>query len=346
MEYRQLGNTKLKVSLIGLGTMTWGEQNSEPEAFEQLDAAMEAGINFIDTAELYPVEPRAETYGRTERYLGNWIKKRNNRDRIILATKVVSRAEWLPYIRGGNPRLDRNNIEMALNTSLQRLQTEYIDLYQLHWPERKTNFFGELGYCHYNDNEPVPLEETLEALDDIVASGKVRYIGISNETPWGAMRLLHLAEQLNLPRIVSIQNPYNLLNRTFEIGLAEIAHREQLGLLAYSPLAFGVLSGKYLNGAQPAGTRLALFDRFTRYSNPETEQATAQYVELAHTHGLDPTQMALAYVNSRAFLTSTIIGATSMEQLHSNIDSIHLKLPAEVLQGIERIHTSQPNPSP
>jgi aryl-alcohol dehydrogenase-like predicted oxidoreductase len=346
MEYRQLGKTDVKVSAICLGTMTWGEQNTEIEAHEQLDYALAAGINFIDTAEMYPVPPRKETYGLTETYIGNWIKQRNNRNKFILATKVVGRANGFEYIREGNPCLDRRNIEQALNASLKRLQTDYIDLYQLHWPDRNTNYFGKLGYEHQPDDQPAPLEQTLDVLADLIKTGKIRYIGISNETPWGTMKLLQLAGQRNLPRIVSIQNPYSLLNRTFEVGLAEIAHREQVGLLAYSPLAFGVLSGKYLHGSQPQGARLTLFKRFSRYTNPQADKATELYVNLANQYGLDPAQMALAYVNSRSFLTSNIIGATTINQLKSNLASINITLAPEILEGIEHIHTQIPNPGP
>ena len=346
MKYRKLGRTDIEVSELCLGTMTWGEQNTQDEAFAQLDAAMDAGINFIDTAEMYPVPPRAETQGRTETILGNWLKHRGRRDDLIIATKVVGRNTWNTSIRGGVDCLDRANIEQAVNDSLRRLQTDYIDLYQLHWPDRRTNFFGRLGYQHHPDEVAIPIEETLRVLADLVKSGKVRHIGLSNETPWGTMEFLRLSGQLDLPRVVSIQNPYNLLNRSFEIGLAEIAHREDCGLLAYSPLGFGMLSGKYLNGARPAGTRLVLFTRFTRYDAPEAAKATAAYVALAQRHGLDPAQMALAYVNSRPFLTSNIIGARTMDQLYANLDSIHLSLDEEVLAGIEAIHQQQPNPAP
>ncbi len=346
MEYRRLGRTDLDVSMICLGTMTWGEQNTQDEAFEQLDAALDYGVNFIDVAELYPVPPREETYGATERIVGNWLKARGNRDKVILATKVAGRSDWLPHIRGGHTCFDRRNIEQAIDASLQRLQTDYIDLYQLHWPDRKTNFFGELGYAHREDQLPVPLEETLGVLQELVQAGKIRHIGLSNETPWGVMSFLHCAEQRDLPRVVSVQNPYSLLNRSYEVGLAEVSHREDTGLLAYSPLAFGVLSGKYLGGRQPAAARLTLFERFTRYSNDQGTQATAAYVALARQHGLDPARMALAFVNSRPFLTSNIIGATSMEQLRSNLESVNLVLTEEVLAGIEEIHVRHPNPCP
>ena len=346
MLYRTLGHTDIQVSLICLGTMTWGEQNSEAQAHEQLDMAMDAGVNFIDTAEMYPVPPNEQTYALTERYIGTWLKQRQNRDKVILATKVAGRGDWLSYIRDGHNCFDRKNIETALNYSLQRLQTDYIDLYQLHWPDRKTNFFGRLGFQLDPDDNPVPIEETLQVLGDIVQSGKVRYIGISNETPWGVMRFLQLAQTMGLPRIVSVQNPYSLLNRSYEIGLSEISHREGCGLLAYSPLAFGMLSGKYLHGARPQNARLTLYERFDRYSNPRAIKATEAYVTLAKEHGLEPAQLALAYVNSRPFLTSTIIGATSLEQLRSNLDSIHISLSAEVLEKIEQIHIEIPNPSP
>lgn len=346
MEYRTLGNTDIWVSLICLGTMTWGEQNTEAEAHEQLDYAVGEGINFIDAAELYPVPPRGETQGRTEAYLGTWLKNRKDRDQLVVATKVCGPGDWVSYMRDGKPQLDRKNIEQALDASLKRLQTDYIDLYQLHWPERDTNFFGKLGYSHNPANDGVPIAETLGALGDLVQKGKIRHVGVSNETPWGVHEYLRIAEQEGLPRIVSVQNPYNLLNRTFEVGLAEFAHRDQTGLLAYSPLGFGVLSGKYLHDRKPANARITLFPRFGRYTKPEGIAATEAYVELANRHGLDPAQMALAYVNTRPFLSSTIIGATSMDQLRENIASADMSLSAEVLDEIEAIHMRQPNPSP
>jgi len=346
MEHKRLGRTDLQVSAICLGTMTWGEQNTEQEAHEQLDYALAAGVNFIDTAELYPVPPMAETYSRTEQYIGNWLTKRGNRDRVILATKVAGRGEWVDYMRDGTVCLDRKNIETAINNSLKRLQTEYVDLYQLHWPDRKTNFFGRMGFEYDADDTSVPIEETLSVLNDIIKTGKVRHFGLSNETPWGAMTFARLAEEKGWPRPVSIQNPYNLLNRTFEIGLSEIAHHEDMGLLAYSPLGFGVLSGKYLNGARPDGARLTLFTRFDRYNSDNAVRATQAYVDIARKYGLDPAQMALAYVNSRSFLTSNIIGATNMAQLKDNIDSIGLKLDEMVIEDIEAVHKDIPNPCP
>ena len=346
MEYRQLGHSDIKVSVICLGTMTWGEQNTEQEAHQQLDFAVESGVNFIDTAEMYPVPPMAETYGRTEQYIGSWLKQRGNRDKLILASKVASRGDWLSYIRGGDVCLDRKNIEAAIDKSLERLQTDYIDLYQLHWPDRNTNFFGKLGFEYDPNDRPVAIEHTLEVLNDLINSGKVRYFGLSNETPWGAMEFIKLAEQNNYPKPVSIQNPYNLLNRTYEIGLSEVSHRENIGLLAYSPLGFGVLSGKYLNNAKPEGARLTLFDRFDRYTNENAILATQAYVDIANRYKLNPAQMSLAYVNSRSFLTANIIGATNLDQLKDNINSIDISLNSDVIAELEAVHQKTPNPSP
>ncbi|WP_372614695.1 NADP(H)-dependent aldo-keto reductase [Halomonas sp.] len=343
MQTRKLGNTGIEVSRLCLGTMTFGEQNTEADAHEQLDRAVAFGIDFIDTAEMYPVPPKAETQGRTEAYIGSWLKHRGSRDDVIIATKATG--PGLEHIRGG-PRLTREHLHQAIDASLERLQTDYVDLYQLHWPDRKTNFFGKLGYVHDEEKDTTPLEETLSALGELVAAGKIRAIGLSNDTPWGVMHALRLAEFMGLPRVASIQNPYNLLNRTFEVGLAEIAHRENVGLLAYSPLAFGMLSGKYLNGSRPAGARLTLFERFQRYTNPLAEEATTAYVRIARDHGLDPAQMALAFVNSRSFLTSNIIGATTMEQLEDNLASESLKLDSSVLDAIDEVHRRIPNPCP
>ncbi|MDI5932216.1 NADP(H)-dependent aldo-keto reductase [Halomonas kalidii] len=343
MQTRPLGNTGIEVSRLCLGTMTFGEQNSEADAHEQLDRAVAFGINFIDTAEMYPVPPKAETQGRTEAYIGSWLKRRSSRDDVIIATKASG--PGLEHVRGG-PRLTREHLHQAIDESLSRLRTDYVDLYQLHWPDRRTNFFGRLGYEHDEEEDSTPLEETLAALKELVDAGKVRAIGLSNDTPWGVMRALHLAETLGLPRVASIQNPYNLLNRTFEVGLAEIAHRENVGLLAYSPLAFGVLSGKYLDGARPEGARLTLFERFQRYTNPLAEEATRAYVQIARDHALDPAQMALAFVNSRSFLTSNIVGATTMEQLEDDLTSESLRLEQSVLDAIEEVHRRLPNPAP
>ena len=347
MQYRNLGNTDTQVSVICLGTMTWGEQNTRDEAFEQMDYALDNGVNFFDTAELYAIPPKAETYGSTEAIIGEWFKTRGKRDKVILASKIAGPgSDWIPHIRGGNTAFNRQYIQSALDGSLKRLQTDYIDLYQLHWPERSTNFFGQLGFVPEDESQLTPFIETLEALEYQVKAGKIRHIGLSNETPWGVMRFLQLAEQYHLPRVVSIQNPYNLLNRSYEVGLAEISWREKAGLLSYSPLGFGTLSGKYLNNQKPEKSRLALFPQYTRYNSPNAISATLRYVALAQKHGLNAAQMALAYINSRPFLTSTIIGATTMAQLKTNINSIHLNLPESVVQGIETIHLMYPNPSP
>jgi aryl-alcohol dehydrogenase-like predicted oxidoreductase len=347
MEQRELGTTGIKVSALCLGTMTWGQQNNQDDGFAQMDLAVERGINFFDTAEMYAVPPTDQSYGTTETIIGHWFRARPGmRDKIVLASKVCGQGEWLPYVRDGHARLNRRHIEEAIEGSLRRLQTDRLDLYQMHWPDRHTNYFGKLGYQHKADEIHTPIAETLEVLADIVKAGKVRHIGISNETPWGTMRYLAVGEARGWPRIASIQNPYNLLNRSFEVGLAEIAHREKVGLLAYSPLGFGVLSGKYLDGARPEGARITLYKRFSRYTNKEAEQATAQYVALAKQHGLHPVQMALQYVTTRPFVTANIIGATSVEQLKLNIESADITLSAEVLRGIEAIHTSQPNPAP
>ncbi len=347
MEYRQLGNGGPAVSVICLGTMTFGEQNSEAEAFEQLDYAVAHGVNFIDTAELYSIPPREETYGRTEAIIGQWLHARGGREQLVIASKMAGPGpDWIPWIRGGHSRFVRQDMTAAIDGSLRRLRTDYIDLYQLHWPERKTNYFGQLGYSH-DSEAPLPqIEQTLEVLADLVKAGKVRQVGLSNETPWGVMQFLQLAQQHGWPRVVSVQNPYSLLNRSFEVGLAEVAHREGTGLLAYSPLGFGVLSGKYLAGARPEGARITRWSHYDRYLNAEAQAATAEYVALARANGLDPAQMALAYVHSRPFLSATIIGATSVGQLASNIASADLTLAPELLEAIEAIHTRHPNPAP
>ena len=347
MKKHRLGTTDIEVSEICLGTMTWGQQNTAEQAFAQMDYAIERGVNFFDAAEMYPVPPREETQGATETIIGQWFAKTGKRDKVILASKVAgrgSRHTGFGYLRGG-PRLSRAHIMEAIDGSLKRLQTDYIDLYQVHWPERVTNFFGQFGYTH-SDNSGIPIQETLEALAEVVAAGKAKYIGISNETPWGMMEYLRLSKELNLPRVVSIQNPYNLLNRSFEVGLAEMSMRENVGLLAYSPLAFGVLSGKYIGGQRPANTRITSFERFVRYSNPHAEAATEAYVKLAQQHDLNPAQMALAFVNSREFLTSNIIGATTMEQLITNIDSVDVQLSDEVIAGIDAINHQFRIPAP
>ncbi|MEM0951354.1 MAG: NADP(H)-dependent aldo-keto reductase [Cyanobacteria bacterium P01_H01_bin.74] len=348
MEKRPLGNTEIQVSKICLGTMTWGDQNTEAEAHEQMDFALENGINFFDAAELYPVPPKAETAFRTEAYIGNWFEHRKNRGKVILATKVCGRSARITWMRDGQHCLDRKNIEKALDDSLKRLKTDYIDLYQVHWPDRTTNFFGHRGFVHPAQEEhTVSIEETLTVLGDLVSAGKIRTVGISNETPWGMMQYLNLAEKKGLPRVVSIQNPYNLLNRQFEVGLAEMAVKEHCGLLAYSPLAFGILSGKYLENQWPKNARLTLFpDHFGRYNQENAKLATEAYVQLAKTHGLSPAKMALAFVTQQAFTTSNIIGATTVDQLKENIESAALHLSDEILQEINAIHARYPDPSP
>lgn len=344
MQYTKLPHSSLEISKLCLGTMTFGEQNTQADAFSQLDYALERGINFIDTAEMYPVPPKAETQGKTEAFIGNWLEKSGKREKVVLATKVAGPRN-VPYIRD-NMALDHRHIHQAIDDSLSRLKTDYIDLYQLHWPQRQTNTFGQLNYPYPNKQEEVTLIETLEALSDLVRMGKVRYIGVSNETPWGLMTYLRLAEKHDLPRMVSIQNPYNLLNRSFEVGLSEISHHEGVKLLAYSPMAFGVLSGKYLNGARPTGARCSLFERFQRYFTPQGLKATEAYVNLAREFGLDPAQMALAFVNQRPFVAANIIGATNLQQLKSNIDSLELELSEELLLKIQEIGTRYSNPCP
>jgi aryl-alcohol dehydrogenase-like predicted oxidoreductase len=346
MQYRKLGRSDIDVSLICLGTMTFGEQNSEDDAHRQIDYALDQGVNFIDAAEMYPVPPKADTQGRTEEYIGSWLAASGKRDSVVLASKVAGRSQ-MDYLRDGfETRLTPAQIRSALEASLQRLHTDYLDLYQLHWPDRATNTFGRRGYVHTADDDAVPVEDTLGELARLVDEGKIRSVGLSNETPWGLMRYVRAAQAENLPRVVSIQNPYSLLNRTFEVGLAECAEREDVRLLAYSPLAFGVLSGKYLNGAQPEGARLTRWQRFARYTNERGTQAAADYVALANKHGIDPAQMALAYVNSRSFVTSNIIGATTMQQLETNIASADVELSDELIKSIEAIHADNPNPCP
>ncbi|GDY24656.1 aldo/keto reductase [Agarivorans sp. Toyoura001] len=338
MKYRQLGDSNLNVSEICLGTMTWGEQNSQADAFAQLDYALANGVNFIDTAEMYPVPPQQSTQGATETMIGKYFAQRDCRDEVVLASKVAapSKSDRGGYIRN-DMSLTWNGIHQAVEDSLNRLQTDYLDLYQVHWPDRATNFFGQLNYQHQEDAAQTPIIETLEALADLVKSGKVRYLGISNETPWGAMRYVQLAEKHNLPKIVSIQNPYNLLNRSFEINLAEVSHRENLPLLAYSPLAFGALSGKYLNNQWPEGARLTIYKRFARYGSDIAEGAIQCYVDVAREFKLSPVQLALAFVNQRSFVGSNIIGATSLAQLKENLSSTQVVISDELERRLQEI---------
>lgn len=347
MKFSPLGRTGVAVSRIALGTMTFGEQNTEAEGHAQLDAAFAAGVNFIDTAEMYSFPARAETYGRSEEIVGTWLKARGGRDDAIIATKIVGPAGRFPYIRDGNPRHTRRHIETAVEDSLRRLRTDRIDLYQLHWPERNANYFGRLGYRHDEEESGFEApEDILAVMNDLVKAGKVRWFGVSNETPWGVMKYLAEADARGLPRVASVQNPYSLLNRTYEVGLAEVSAREDCGLLVYSPLGFGALTGKYLDGKKPAGARYTLFPGYARNFQPRGIAATRAYVDLARMHGLDPAQMAIAYVVSRPFVTSAIIGATTVEQLATDIAAISLTLPDEVMEGIEAIHAADPNPAP
>lgn len=347
MEYRKLGQTDLEVSEVCLGTMTFGQQNTEVQAHEQLDYALDQGVNFIDCAEMYPVPGKLETQGKTEEFIGNWHNSRQNRDKFILASKITGISPTMTWIRGSDNSLNKANVTEAIEGNLRRLKTDYIDLYQLHWPDRKTNFFGKLDYVHQDEKLPVAFEETLEALDSLVKAGKIRHYGISNETAWGAMKWNQVAKDMGLAPMQSIQNPYSFINRSFEVGLAEVSHREKISLLAYSPLAFGVLSGKYQNGQRPKGTRLELFGNyFTRYFESNADLATERYVKLALQHDIDPAQMALAFVTQRSFVTSNIIGATTMGQLKSNISSTEVVLPKELMDEIEVIHKAYPNPAP
>ena len=348
MKYRKLGTTNIDVSVICLGTMTFGEQNSQQDGFDQMDYALERGVNFFDTAELYPVMPRKETYGKTEEVIGNWFKQRKNRSKIILASKIASKTEDdLSWIREGTQKLgfDKKNMNAAIDASLLRLQTDYIDLYQLHWPERKVPKFGKLDF-EYDpyDNEWIQIEEVLDNLNNLIKAGKIRYVGLSNETPWGVMKFLQVVKEKNLPRMMSIQNVYSLVNRVFDIANSEVSIRENCGLLAYSPLAGGRLSGKYIN-QQPKNARYTLWpSRFDRHHTKRGEMAIAKYVSLAKKYNIAPSTFANAYVNDRPFVTSNIIGATTIEQLRENIDSVDITLSNEILHEIEDIHLSDPNP--
>ena len=348
MKYRKLGNTNIDVSVICLGTMTFGEQNSQQDGFEQMDYAVERGVNFFDTAELYAVMPRKETYGKTEEIVGNWFQERKNRDKIILASKIASKSDGLEWIRGGSKNLgfDKKNMNAAIDESLKRLKTDYIDLYQLHWPERKVPKFGVLDFEYdASDNDWTTVEEVLFNLDQLVKAGKIRYAGLSNETPWGVMKYLQASNEKNLPRMMSIQNVYSLVNRVFDIHNSEVSIRENCGLLAYSPLAGGRLSGKYIGDKNPKKARYTLWPRqFSRHHTDRGEKAIEKYVNLAQKLGIKPSTFANAFVNDRPFVTSNIIGATTMDQLKENIDSIDITLSKEVLKEVEDIHLSDPNP--
>ncbi|SNT69016.1 aldo/keto reductase [Psychrobacter sp. LV10R520-6] len=346
MQYQTLPQLDEKVSKICLGTMTWGQQNTQDDAHAQMDMALSEGVNFWDTAEMYPSPPDKDKQGDTERFMGTWFSKTKQRDKVILASKMSP----MSFLRDGKSRYTAEHISAAIDDNLQRLQTDYIDIYQLHWPERQANFFGQRGYNEDMAAQPLedltPFLETIKALNDEIKKGRIRAYGLSNDTAWGLMRYLWEADKNGLIAPITVQNPYSLLNRLYEVNMAEISHRENVGLLAYSPLGFGVLSGKYLDGKRPEGARLTKYDRFERYVNEQAKSATEQYAKIAAEAGLDMAQMSLAFVNSRSFVTSNIIGATNTEQLKSNIDSIDLTLDSDVLDAIEAIHTRQPNPSP
>jgi len=348
MKFRKLGTTDIDVSVICLGTMTFGEQNTQTDGFQQMDYAIERGINFIDTAEIYPIMPRKETQGITEEIIGNWLKERRNRKKIILASKIASKSSGLEWIRKGDKNLgfDKRNISEAIDASLKRLQTDYIDLYQLHWPERKVPLFGQLDFEYDpNDSEWNALEEVLDNLKTLIKVGKVRCVGLSNETPWGLMKFLEISKKMNLPRMMSIQNVYNLVNRVFDIANSEVAIREQCGLLAYSPIAGGRLSGKYMNNQHPENARYTLWPaRFSRHHTKKGEVAIEHYVILAKKYDIAPSTFANAFVNDRPFVTSNIIGATSLKQLKENIDSIEITLSKEILDEIQAIHLMDPSP--
>ena len=344
MNYRKLGNTDLKVSTICLGTMTWGEQNTQREGFEQMDYALDQGVNFWDTAELYAVPPKAETFGHTETIIGNWFEKNKKRDKVILASKVAGPSR--KYLRNGENSFVGKNLDKAINDSLKRLKTDYIDLYQLHWPERNVNNFGKLGYTH-KENSWNEFEDVLENLKKYIESGKIRYVGLSNETPWGVMKYLKLSKDKDLPRMMSIQNPYSLLNRSYEVGLAEISIREKIGCLAYSPLASGYLSGKYRNGNFPKGSRMERdFDFWTRYRKPNVDKVVEEYFKISKKYDLDISQMSIKFCEVQDFMTSVIIGATTMEQLKTDIESVKVKLDENVIKEINEIQKIYPNPCP
>ena len=345
MKYTTIPNTDIRVSKICLGTMTYGQQNTEQEAHEQLSYAVDQGVNFIDTAEMYSIPGRKETQGSTERFIGTWLKDQKRED-LVVATKVTGPMAYFNYMRD-NLGFSREVIHSALDQSLKRLQTDYVDVYQLHWPERNVNFFGQRNYVHKEDEAwSDNFKSVIETLDGLVKEGKIRHYGVSNESSWGVMRHLQESTANGLTRCKTIQNPYSLLNRTFEINLAEVSMREKVGLLAYSPLAFGVLSGKYLGGNMPEKSRIKLFPNYSRYSNPQALHLTEKYKEMADRHGMSLTHLSLAFVNQRPFVTSNIIGATTMEQLHENISSIDIELTGEMLAEIDEIQALQPNPAP
>lgn len=345
MKYTTLPNTDIKISKICLGTMTFGQQNTEADGHNQMDYAIEKGINFFDTAEMYSVPARQETYGSTEKIIGTWFKKSGKRADVVLASKIAGPNPNFTYMRNKND-FSAASITHALEHSLQRLQTDYIDVYQLHWPERKTNYFGQRGFKVQEDVWEDNIYAVLETLDGLIKQGKINHIGLSNETPWGIMRFLEESKYHNLPRIKTIQNPYSLLNRTFEMGSSEICIRENLGLLAYSPMAFGVLSGKFLSGESHPNARINLFPQFSRYNSAQSTEATRLYQKIAHENGLTLTELSLAFIEQQQFVTSTIIGATTMEQLKENIDTIKISLSDEIVKAIDAVQAIIPNPAP
>jgi aryl-alcohol dehydrogenase-like predicted oxidoreductase len=344
MRYRNLGDSGIQVSEVCLGTMTFGQQNTRAEAFRLLDHAVAAGVNVLDTAEMYPIPPRAETYGATEEIVGDWLAARGGRENIVVATKIVG--PGIAYLNRDGGAFAPRHLKAAIDASLRRLRTDTIDLYQLHWPERSTNMFGQRGYRHGDERPFTPFADVLAALADEIRAGRVRAVGLSNETPWGLATCLRLAGENGLPRVASIQNPYSLLNRLFDVGLAEITERERVGMLAYSPLAFGVLTGKYAAGARPAGARLTLFPHYTRYMKPRAIAATEAYVDLGRRHGLRPAQMALAFVAAQPFVTSVIIGARTQQQVEENLAAFEMALPEDVLAQIAAVHEDNPDPAP
>lgn len=345
MKYTTLPNTNIKVSKICLGTMTWGNQNTQDEGFSQMDYALDKGVNFFDVAELYPVPATAETYAETERIIGNWFSKSGHRDKVVLGTKIAGTGDYTAHIRTNG--FSKEALHDAVNNSLKRLKTDYIDLYQLHWPERNTNTFGVRDYKHNpNDKWEDNFNEVLHSLDEIIKSGKIRQVGISNEKAWGTMRYLEEHKKHNLPRMVTIQNAYSLINRVFEGDLAEVAHRENIGLLAYSPMAFGVLSGKYINGTAAKDARLNVYSHFSRYNSANATEATRRYLKIAEDNNMSLAQMSLAFVNERPFITSNIIGATSLKQLEENINSINVSLSEDIMTAINAVHADMPNPAP
>ncbi|MCZ2206224.1 aldo/keto reductase [Cylindrospermopsis raciborskii] len=346
VKYNQLGESNLYVSDICLGTMTYGHQNTGSEAYEQLDYAVDKGINFIDTAEMYPVPPRGETQGKTEVYIGEWLKNQQ-RDKLIIATKIAGPGRPFTWLRGGNNKVDQQNIQQAVEESLKRLQTDYIDLYQIHWPERYVPTFGQTVYNPDLERDSVPISEQLTAFAKLIDAGKIRYLGLSNETPWGVTEFVRIAKELKLPKVVSIQNAYNLLNRSFDSGLAEVARHTDVGLLAYSPLAFGFLTGKYIENEEIKNTRISLFPGFgQRYLKPNVKEAVISYIEIAKKYNLKPAQLSIAFVRSRWFVKSTIIGATTLAQLQEDIDSVNIVLEPEIFQEIDAVNTRYPNPAP